>query len=116
MSTVQRIRGAVQRLQQTYITKAKARRFACGVAALSLETFVSLNAAGRRLSPKRSTGETRIRRTVADTQLAGQVQQVLVTEALACRKGYWYCSLGPFCIAVLAVSVRRGRAIPGVRL
>lgn len=117
MSTVQRIRGAVQRLQQTYITKGKARRFACGVAALSVETFVSLNAAGRRLSPNRSTGENRMRRTVADRTLADQLQQLLVTEALACRTGYWYCSLdhsqfGPFCIAILAISVRKGRAIP----
>lgn len=117
MSTVQRIRAAVKRLQQTYITKGKARRFACGVAALSLDTFVSLNAAGRRSAANRATGENRIRRTVTDTDLADQLQTLLVTEALAARQGHWYCSLdhsqfGPFCIAVLAVSVRRGRAIP----
>jgi hypothetical protein len=117
MSTVQKIRGAVQRLEQTYITKGKARRFACGVAALSLEAFESLNAAGRSLGINRFTGENRIRRSVTDAKLAGQLQQLLVREAFAKRQGYWYCSLdhsqfGPFCIAVLAVSVHKGRAIP----
>lgn len=117
MSTVQKIRSAVQRLQQTYITKGKARRFACGVAALSLEAFESLNAAGRSLGLNRFTGENRIRRSVTDAKLADQLQQLLVREAFACRQGYWYCSMdhsqfGPFCIAVLAISVRKGRAIP----
>jgi len=117
MLTVQKIRGAVQRLGQIHITKGKARRFACGVAALSLETFESLNAAGRSLGLNRFTGENRIRRAVLDRGLANQVQQLLVHEALGTRTGYFYCSLdhsqfGPFCIAVLAISVRKGRAIP----
>jgi hypothetical protein len=117
MLTVQKIRVAVQRLQQTYITKGKARRFACGVAALSLEAFESLNAAGRSLGLNRFTGENRIRRLVTDDKLADQLQLLLVAEGFTDRKGYWYCSLdhsqfGPFCIAVLAVSVRKGRAIP----
>jgi hypothetical protein len=117
MSTVQNIRRAVQRLQETYITKGKARRFACGAAALSLDTFKSLNAAGRSLGLNRSTGENRIRRLVTDTKLADQLQELLVREIFTNRQGYWYCSLdhsqfGPFCIAILAVSVRKGRAIP----
>ena len=117
MSTVLRIRSAVQRFQQRYISKAKARRFQCGVATLSLDVFMSLNAAGRRLSGNRSTGENRIRRTVTDGKLVTQLQQLLLTEIFTGRKGYWYCSLdhsqfGPFCIAVLAVSNRAGRAIP----
>jgi hypothetical protein len=50
-------------------------------------------------------------------QLSATVQQLLVSEALASRSGYWYCSLdhsqfGPFCIAILAISNRVGRAIP----
>lgn len=117
MSTLPRIRHAVQHLQQTYITKAKARRFQCGVAALSLAAFTSLNAAGRSLSGNRSTGENRMRRTITDQTLADQLQQLLLTEVFTNRAGYWYCSLdhsqfGPFCIAVLAVSNRVGRAIP----
>jgi len=105
MLTVQKIRGTVQRIGQTYIPKAKARRFKCGVAALSLAAFDSLNAAGRSLGLNRFTGENRIRRLVTDTTLADRLQQLLVREALAARQGYWYCSLdhsqfGPFCIAV----------------
>ncbi len=117
MSTVAKLTAAVQRLQQTYVTQGKARRFACGVAALSLEAFHSLNAAGRNLAYNRFTGENRMRRTITDTGLADQLQQLLLTEMFANRHGYWYCSMdhsqfGPFCIAVLAVSVRKGRAIP----
>lgn len=117
MSTLLRIRRAVQQLRAKHITQGKARRFQCGVAALSLASFVSLNAAGRRSSPNRWTGESRLRRLVTDSGLTNQLQQLLVTEAFRNRSGYWYCSLdhsqfGPFCIAVLAVSNRAGRAIP----
>lgn len=117
MSTVQKIRAAVQILQKTHISKAKARRFQCGVAALSLQEFCSLNVAGRKLSRNRWTGEARIRRTITDDRLADQLQHLLVTEMSQNRSGYLYCSMdhsqfGPFCIAILAVSVRKGRAIP----
>jgi len=99
------------------VPRAKARRFALGVSSLSLSEFSSLNAAGRRLGLNRWTGENRIRRLVTDTKLTDHLQQLLVSEALAPRSGYWYCSLdhsqfGPFCIAILAVSHRKGRAIP----
>lgn len=117
MSTLQKLSQAVQRLQQKHIPKAKARRFTLGVSSLSLAEFSSLNAAGRKLGLNRWTGENRIRRLVTDVALADQLQQLLVSEALASHSGYWYCSLdhsqfGSFCIAVLAVSHRKGRAIP----
>lgn len=117
MLTVSKLRSAVKRLAQSYITKAKARRFATGVSQLSLQEFSSLNAAGRRLGGNRWSGESRIRRLVTDGMLADQLQQLLVSEALASHKGKWYCSLdhsqfGPFCIAILALSHRKGRAIP----
>lgn len=108
---------AVQRVCQIYIPKAKARRFVTGVSQLSLQEFVSLNAAGRNIGVNRFTGENRIRRAITDRELADSLQQLLVTETFRARHGYWYCSMdhsqfGPFCIAVLAVSVRNGRAIP----
>jgi hypothetical protein len=117
MSTVAKLTRAVKRLQHCYITKAKARRFQAGVNQLSCQEFSSLNAAGRRLGGNRWTAESRVRRTVTDLILADQLQRLLLIEAFAGRKGYWYCSLdhsqfGPFCIAVLAVSNRAGRAIP----
>jgi len=117
MLTLHKLSGAVHRLQTKHISKAKVRRFKLGIAQFSLSEFTSLNAAGRKLGLNRFTGENRIRRTVTDTKLTDQLQQLLITEALAGRKGYYYCSLdhsqfGPFCIAVLAISIRKGRAIP----
>jgi len=117
MSTLPRIRHAVHCLQTTHIRKGKARRFLLGVSQLSLREFTSLNAAGRNLGLNRWTGENRIRRLVTDIELCRQVQRLLIREAFASRQGYWYCSLdhsqfGPFCIAVLALSNRAGRAIP----
>lgn len=117
MSTVQNLQAAVKRLGEAHITKAKLRRFLTGVMSLSLQEFTSLNAAGRSIGLNRWTGENRIRRTITDNGLADQLQQLLVTEMFQNRSGYWYCSIdhsqfGPFCIAVLAVSARKGRAIP----
>jgi hypothetical protein len=53
---------------------------------------------------------------VTDEQLADQLQQLLAQEAIP-TSGFVYCALdhsqfGPFCSAVLAVSIRKGRAIP----
>lgn len=117
MTTVQKIQRAVQKLQQEYIPKAKARRFRLGVQVFGLQEFSSLNAIGRKLSSNRWSGESRIRRLVKDRALTEQIQHILVQEALVGRSGYWYCSLdhsqfGPFCIAILAISNRKGRAIP----
>lgn len=117
MTTLQKMVTAVKRLRITYVPKAKARRFFLGIEQFSLSEFSSLNAAGRRLGLNRWTGENRIRRLVADEVLATHLQRLLVSEALASRRGHWYCSLdhsqfGPFCIAILAVSYRKGRAIP----
>lgn len=117
MLTIPKLTRAVKCLQHKYIGKAKSRRFLTGVSQLSLQEFGSLNAAGRKLGGNRWSGESRIRRLVTDNKLADQLQQLLVTESLKNRSGYWYCSLdhsqfGPFCIAVLAISFRKGRAIP----
>lgn len=117
MSTLQKLSVAVQRLRGEYVPKAKARRFYLGIEQFSLREFDSLNAAGRQLGLNRWTGENRIRRLVTDTELADHLQQLLISEALASHTGRLYCSLdhsqfGPFCIAILAVSHRRGRAIP----
>jgi hypothetical protein len=117
MFTIQKIRAAVKRLSEAHISKAKARRFSTGVSQLALEEFCSLNAAGRRLGLNRWTGENRMRRTITDRRLADQLQKLLVSEMFKDRQGYLYCSMdhsqfGSFCIAVLAVSFRKGRAIP----
>jgi hypothetical protein len=117
MSTLQKLQHAVKHVRAAYIPQSKARRFLTGVNQLALREFTSLNAAGRAIGVSRSTGENRIRRTITDDKLADQLQQLLVTEMFQNRSGYLYCSMdhsqfGPFCIAVLAVSARKGRAIP----
>lgn len=117
MTTVQKMAAAVKHLRTAYIPKAKANRFYLGIEQFSLSEFRSLNAAGRRLGINRWTGENRIRRLLTDDKLTAKLQMLLVSEALASRRGNWYCSLdhsqfGPFCIAILAVSHRKGRAIP----
>jgi hypothetical protein len=117
MTTLQKMAAAVKRLRSIYIPNAKARRFYLGIEQFSLSEFSSLNGAGRRLGLNRWTGENRIRRLVTDEQLSVHLQCLLVSEALASHHGQWYCSLdhsqfGPFCIAILAVSHRKGRAIP----
>jgi hypothetical protein len=117
MSTLQKLQHAVKHVRAAYIPKAKARRFLTGVNQLALREFTSLNAAGRAIGVSRSTGENRIRRTITDDKLADHLQQLLVTEMFQNQSGYLYCSMdhsqfGPFCIAVLAVSRRKGRAIP----
>jgi len=117
MLTLPKICGAVHRLKDKHITKAKYRRFLLGVMQFSLQEFNSLNAAGRKLGLNRFTGENRIRRLITDTDLTTQLQQLLIKEGFSGRKGYFYCSLdhsqfGSFCIAVLAISNRAGRAIP----
>jgi hypothetical protein len=117
MTTLQKIQRAVKHVREAYIPKAKARRFITGVSQLSLQEFSSLNAAGRSIGLNRFTGENRIRRAITDQGLADNLQQLLVHETFTAKQSYWYCSMdhsqfGTFCIAVLAVSVRKGRAIP----
>ena len=117
MLTLQKLGRAVQILSEEHITKAKRRRFHLGVQLFSLGEFHSLNGAGRRLGINRWTGENRVRRTVHDVQLGDALQRLLLHEGFGGRSGQCFCSLdhsqfGCFCIAVLAISHRKGRAIP----
>ena len=116
MSPLQKLQHAVKHVR-AYDPQSKARRFLTGVNQLAVREFTSHNAAGLAIGVSRSTGENHIRRTITDDRLADQLQQLLVTEMSHNRSGYLCCSMdhsqfGPFCIAVLAVSVRKDRAIP----
>ena len=117
MFTLQKLNSHVKKLCATYISKAKQRRFLSGIQTLSLQEFSSLNRAGRQLTINRHTGENRVRRTVNDTALSQQIRSLIIREVFSSWSGHAYCSLdhsqfGPFCIAVLAISQRKGRAIP----
>lgn len=90
-------------------------RLASGIQAFSLQEFSSINAGGRSLTFNRHTGESRAIRTLNDYRITEFVAS-LILQFLP-KSATLYCSLdhsqfGPFCIAVLAVSFRKGRAIP----
>ncbi len=117
MNTVSKINKRVKAFAEKGITKKKKGRFLLLVEQFSLKTFTSINSAGRGLSPNRNTGESRIRRAILDITLSKRLEQLLLEEVFSKLSGYVFCSLdhsqfGPFCIAVLAVSFRKGRAIP----
>jgi len=117
MKTIQKINQLVKRFATDNVGKAKWRRFFNLVEKLSLSEFSSLNGAGRSLSTNRYTGENRMRRAITDINLTNGLQDALVAEVFSKLNGYVFCSLdhsqfGPFCIAVLAISFRKGRAIP----
>ena len=99
------------------LPKAKRRRFWSGVEALSLQPFVSLNAAGRALASREATGLSRVWRTVTDGQLAGHLQKALVDYHLAGRAGRVWLNIdhscfGNFTVAAIAIQTKAGRAIP----
>jgi hypothetical protein len=117
MKTIHRINKTVNSIAATSVPKGKLRRFFLLVEQFSLKTFNSLNASGRAVSPNRYTGENRVRRAISELALANILSDALIDKVFSSLSGYVFCSLdhsqfGPFCIAVLAVSFRKGRAIP----
>jgi len=90
-------------------------RMFCGIQGLSLREFSSLNANGRSLAINRKTGESRIYRAVHDKRTVPLLLQIILE--LLPRQSTLFISLdhsqfGPFCIAILAISFRKGRALP----
>jgi len=117
MNTLQKINKTVKAIAMDNVPKGKLRRFYTLVEQFSLKVFVSLNSAGRASATNRNTGESRIKRAISDVDLTNHLQDELLKRAFAGMSGFVFCSLdysqfGPFCIAVLAVSFRKGRAIP----
>lgn len=117
MKTIQTINKTVNSIAIASVPKGKLRRFFLMVEYFSLRSFCSLNATGRMVSSNRHTGENRVRRAISDNALANLLGNALVNKVFSELSGYVFCSLdhsqfGPFCIAILAVSFRRGRAIP----
>lgn len=117
MNTIHKINQKVNTISKEFISFAKIRRFFLMVEQFSLKAFKSINAAGRASATNRYTGESRARRAITDTRLAKQLQSALIKLVFSKLKGFVFCSLdhsqfGPFCIAVMAVSFRKGRALP----
>ena len=117
METIQKINKVVNDIAVESVPRGKARRFFTLVELFSLKTFTSLNCAGRAIANNRYTGENRVRRAVSDIKLTRLVSDFLLKKIFSNLRGYAFCSLdhsqfGSFCIAVLAVSFRKGRALP----
>lgn len=99
------------------LPRAKRRRFRHGVAALSQELFISLNAAGRGLADNQATGLSRVWRLARDSRLAANLQRAVVDQLLGSRSGrVWlnidHTQIGDFTVCVAAIQTGRGRAIP----
>jgi hypothetical protein len=115
MFTLQKVAGLVQRLVTNHVPTRLQHRIACGIQAFSLQELVSVNANGRSLARNRKTGESRTYRVLHDKRTVPLLNAMLMSQLP--RSPLLYCSLdhsqfGPFCIAILSVSVRKGRAIP----
>ncbi len=115
MLTLPKVNRLVQHLVDNQVPQNLRHRIACGIQAFSLQAFSSVNANGRSLAAKRKTGESRVYRVLHDERTVPLLMRVLLS--LLPKSPLLHCSLdhsqfGPFCIAVLSVSLRKGRAIP----
>jgi hypothetical protein len=116
MNTIQNVGQRVQALAAGYIPKKLHPRFFTGVEALSTKGLASLNANGRSLTVKRSTGENRIRRLVTETRFPLLLLKLIAKEFLpvhgTIRVSLDHSTFGDFTLAVFAMSTGRGRALP----
>src|SRR5258707_4356588 len=115
MLTLPKVNRLVQHLVDNQVPQNLRHRIACGIQALSLQACSSVNVNGRSLAAKRKTDESRVYRVLHDERTVPLLMRVLLS--LLPKSPLLHCSLdhsqfGPFCIAVLSVSLRKGRAIP----
>lgn len=115
MCRLQQIRKNIQKVVADQVPVRLRHRMVCGMQAFSLQAFSSINANGRSLATNRKTGESRAYRVLHDSRSAPLLFKLLLWYLP--KSPLLYCSLdhsqfGPFCVAVLAVSLRKGRAIP----
>lgn len=116
MKTIQKVTQKIQHLADQYIPKKLQPRFLTGVEALSTRALDSLNANGRSLNSNRWTGESRIRRTVIDKRFPKLLLGIIAKEFLptrgTIRLSLDHSTFGGITLAVLAVSLGKGRALP----
>lgn len=116
MSTLQKVVTTIQSLAVEVVPPKLRPRFLTGCLALGITEFQSLSANGRRLTAAPKTGQRRVERLVADGRFPLLIQTIICTYFLA-GTGSLHLSLdhsqfGPFYIAVLALSVGKGRSLP----
>lgn len=116
MYTVSKINKLVHSLARGYIPAKLRQRFLSGVQAFSLQTFQSLNANGRSIAASRKTGEMRIYRLVHDQRWPLLILKLIIRQHLPrvreLHLALDHSDFGIFRIAILAVSMGKGRSLP----
>ncbi len=116
MTTIQKLSSKIEGLASEYVPSRLRERFTEGIASFGLSEFSSLNTSGRLLRDNPETGKQRIYRLGRDSRMV-QITRRIITKHFLPKSGSLHMSLdhsqfGPFYIAVLALSTRKGRAIP----
>lgn len=116
MKNIQKVSTKIHALTDEYIKPKLRQRFLDGIKGLSLSEFHSLNGNGRLLAANPKAGQQRLYRTSHDARFTGIIQQLILEQFLP-KSGILHLSLdhsqfGQFYIAVLALSVGRGRSLP----
>lgn len=116
MNTIQKLNRSVQYLATTYIPKKLHPRFLTGIQALATQPLDSLNSNGRNLDDNRWTGESRIRRAVTDGRFPLLILIIILKEFVPrtgrLRLSLDHTTLGNVTLAVFALSLGKGRALP----
>ena len=116
MKTIQKLATKIESLATEYVPTRLHNRFCEGIALFGLSEFTSLNSSGRLLRNNAETGKQRIYRLGRDSRMIQIARQIIIQHFLP-KSGLLHMSLdhsqfGPFYIAILALSTRKGRAIP----
>jgi hypothetical protein len=116
MKTIQKLSHKIESITKEYVPTRLKQRFTEGIASFGLADFTSLNTSGRMLRDNPETGKQRVYRLSRDCRMVGFVRTIILREFLP-KAGKLHLSLdhsqfGPFYIAILALCLRRGRAIP----
>ena len=116
MKTIQNLASKIEDLAREYVPARLHERFNEGIASFGLSEFTSLNTSGRLLRANPETGKQRIYRLGRDCRMVQIIRQIIIEHFLP-KAGLLHMSLdhsqfGPFYIAVLALTTRKGRAIP----
>ncbi len=116
MNTIQKLASKIEALSVEYVPTRLHERFSEGIASFGLSEFTSLNTSGRLLRSNPETGKQRIYRLGRDRRMIQITRQIIIQHFLP-KAGLLHMSLdhsqfGPFYIAILALSVGKGRSIP----
>lgn len=116
MKNIQKVSLKIHSLATDYVKPKLRQRFLDGIKGLGLSEFHSINGNGRMLTSRPKAGEQRLYRTSHDMRFVDIIQRLIIERFLP-KSGLLHLSLDHsqfdrFYIAVLALSVGRGRSLP----